>query len=170
MPTFIRVPGTSLERSTVYSESLSPPISTPPPLIRRRASPVEAAALYSTRSRGMKAVSPALREAKEYFSDEVVGLFALDDAFELGLGGGGGLGGVELGDDIMGEALLDLDGVDGAGCHRCLDFGDIVVRDVCDELEVVGDEVVVQAHDLEVCVLGGLGDADVVVEALAHAL
>ena len=32
------------------------------------------------------------------------------------------------------------------------------------------DEVVVQAHDLEVGVLGGLGDADVVVEALAHAL
>ena len=27
-----------------------------------------------------------------------------------------------------------------------------------------------QAHDLEVGVLGGLGDADVVVEALAHAL
>ena len=66
----------------------------------------------------------------------------MDDAFELGLGGGSGLGGVELGDDITGEALLDLDGIDGAGCLRFFDFGDIGVRDVCDELQVVGDEVV----------------------------
>ena len=77
---------------------------------------------------------------------------------------------MELGDNIAGEAFLELDGVDGAGCHRFFDFGDIAVRDVCDEFQVIGDEVVVQAHDLEVGVLGGLGDADVVVEALAHAL
>ena len=71
------------------------------------------------------------------FNDEVVGLFALDDAFELGLGGGSCLGGMELGDYITGEALLELNGVDGAGCHGLFDFGDIVVRDVCDEFQVV---------------------------------
>ena len=63
-PTFMRAPGTSFDRSTAYSESLLPSSSTPPPSMRRRASPVEEAALCSTRSRGMKAVSPSFREAR----------------------------------------------------------------------------------------------------------
>ena len=58
------------------------------------------------------------------FGDDVVGFFALNDALELGLGGGGGLGGVELGDDLTGEAFLKFKWVDAAGSEGLGHFGD----------------------------------------------
>ena len=117
----------------------------------------------------MKAVSPALREARG--TSVTISSASLRWTMRSNsVSAAAAASGVELGDYFPGEAFLEVEGVDGAGSEGLGQLGDLVVWEVCYGVQVVGDQVVVEAHDLEVGVLRGFGDADVVVQALAHAL
>ena len=95
-------------------------------------------------------------------------LAVAEDALEIFGGFAGGVGAVEAGDDLFGEAHFGVHGMESAGGDFVLERGDLLRGAVGGEFVVGPHEVVGDGHDFAEHVGGRLGDTDVVAEALGH--